>query len=44
MRPLTGKRFFIDPKVDKATSEKVKQKLLALGGVSSNYILTYVNT
>ena len=33
---LAGKHFFIDPKVDKATSAKVKQKLIALGGVSLN--------
>ena len=32
--PLSGKRFFIDPKVDRTTSDKVKQKLIALGGVS----------
>ena len=32
---LAGKRFFIDPKVDKHTSFSVKQKLLALGGVSN---------
>ena len=31
---LSGKRFFIDPKVDKALSEKVKEKLIVLGGVS----------
>lgn len=38
---LAGKRFFIDPKVDKAVSEKVKEKLIALGGVSSIF---YLNT
>jgi len=41
-KPLQGKCFFIDPKVDKSLAEKLKQNLILLGGVSNILYIMYL--
>lgn len=40
--PLSGKRFFIDPKVDTVIAKKIRQNLLLLGGVSTIFCSKYI--
>nr|CAB3236281.1 protein DBF4 homolog A [Phallusia mammillata] len=41
--PLAGKRFFIDPKVEKGMANKLKQNLLLLGGVVEDFLDGNIN-